>query len=75
MRVRIFLRQPLFTVPGHVPRGAVILDGVVEGDHGLGWKVAVEGWFGENGSPLEGEVRTLIIPAAKIDHATILGQD
>ncbi len=73
MRVRIFLRQPLFTVAGHVPRGVVILDGVVGEDHSLGWKVAVEAWFGENGQPLEGERRTLIVPAAKIDHALVIG--
>jgi hypothetical protein len=73
MRVRIFLRQPLFTVPQHAPSGAVILEGRVAADHGLGWQVAVEGWFGENGKPLAGPALTLIVPPAKIDHAVVLG--
>lgn len=73
MRVRIFLRQPLFAPSGHAPRGAVVLEGAVSDEGGLGWKVAVDAWFGENGQALEGEPCTLILPTAKIDHALVIG--
>ncbi len=73
MRVRIFLRQPLFAPSGHAPRSAVVLEGAVSEETGLGWKVAVDAWFGENGQVLEGEPCTLLLPSAKIDHALVIG--
>ncbi len=72
MRVRVFLKQPFFTQPGYIPRAAVILEGVLEGEPGGGWKVAVDGWFDEKGARLEGDPRRVFIPMSKFDHAQYL---
>ncbi len=85
MRLRVFLRQSLFTLPGeggHAPAGAMILEGTVvsaaasDGGGGpassLGLTLAVDGWRDERGRVLEGGVCTLVLPGTKIDHAVVL---
>lgn len=74
MRVRVFLRQSLFTLSGdaqHVPPTASILDGVLGEATPLGATLKVEKYFDERGRPVEGAPRTLVIPAAKIDHVWV----
>ena len=74
MRVRIFLRQPLFTLPGegeHVPPTASILDGVLGEATPLGAAIKVDRFLDERGRPLEAKPCALIVPAAKIDHVWV----
>ena len=72
MRVRIFLKQPFFTPPGYIPRNAVIVEGALEAESALGWKVAIDGWSDERGTRLEAAPQRVFIPAGKIDHALYL---
>ncbi len=85
MRLRVFLRQSLFTLPGegaHAPAGAMILEGTVvsagasEGGGGpassMGITFAVDAWRDERGRALAGGPCTLVLPGAKIDHAVVL---
>ena len=73
MRVRIFLKQPFFTLPGYIPRAAVAVEGMLEAEKPLGWLVEVDTWLSETGAKLEGATHRVLIPAAKIDHALVLG--
>jgi hypothetical protein len=69
MRVRVFLRQSLFSMKGeHLPAAAVILDGDLVEVNALGVRVRVSKWSDEKGRELEGEARDLLIPEAKLDH-------
>ena len=78
MRVRIYLRQTLFALPGaeaHVPPTAMVLDAelVEQGSGGL--TVKVDGYYDERGRKLEGasaKPRTLIIPGSKVDHLLVV---
>lgn len=78
MRVRVYLRQPLFALPGaeaHVPEKALVLDAdlVEQGSGGLTLKV--DGYYDERGRKLEGAAaksRTLIVPGSKIDHLLVV---
>ena len=85
MRLRVFLRQSLFTLPGegaHAPVGAMILEGTVvsasasEGGGGpassVGLTLLVDGWRDERGRVLDAGSCTLVLPGAKIDHAVVL---
>lgn len=74
MRVRVFLRQSLFSMKGeHLPAAAVILDGELVEVNALGARVRVHGWLDEKGKDLEGQPRELLIPEAKLDHLSYLG--
>ena len=73
MRVRIFLKQPFFTVAGYIPRAAVVVEGVVEEEKALGLLVRAETWADEQGRPLEGSAQRIVIPNGKIDHVLVLG--
>lgn len=73
MRVRIFLKQPFFTLPGYIPRGALAVEGVLEEEKALGWVVAVDTWLSETGTRLEGAAQRVVIPGAKVDHVLLLG--
>jgi hypothetical protein len=74
MRVRVFLRQPLFTLPGqeHVPTQAAILEGVLGESTSLGANVQVERCYDERGRDVASKPCRLVIPAAKIDHVQVL---
>jgi len=75
MRARIFLRQPLFTLPGagpHVPPAAMVLDATCTPVEGLGLRVEAWAWFDEKGRELTAASAVLILPAAKIDHLQVL---
>lgn len=74
MRVRVFLRQPLFTLPGaeHVPPAASILDGTLGETNALGANLSVTAYLDERGRPVDGKPARLIVPAAKIDHLQVL---
>ncbi|MDP2304493.1 MAG: hypothetical protein Q8P18_00530 [Pseudomonadota bacterium] len=74
MRVRIFLRQPLFTLSGggeHVPPSALILDGTLGEATPLGASIMVDKFLDERGRALEGKPCTLIVPGTKIDHVWV----
>ena len=78
MRVRIFLRQSLFTLSGeaeHVPPTASILDGTLgeasESVGGLGVTIKVEKNLDKKGRELKGKPCTLIVPGTKIDHVWV----
>ncbi len=73
MRVRVFLRSPLFTFAGHVPRNASVLEGVVKEVNDLGYTVLVESFADDRGRALEGAGATLILPREKIDHLLVVG--
>jgi hypothetical protein len=86
MRVRVFLRQSLFSLPagpapgtfddaavGHVPVNAAILTGTLVDQSGFGLTLRVEGYTDERGRALTGPARTLIVPSAKIDHVWVEG--
>lgn len=73
MRVRVFLRQPLFTLPGHVPKGAVVVEGVVQETTGFGMTLHVDTFLDELGKVLPGEGVTVILPGAKVDHVLVVG--
>ena len=73
MRVRVFLRSPLFTLAGHVPRNASVLEGTVKEANDLGYTVVVESFADDRGRPLEGPGATLILPREKIDHLLVVG--
>ena len=73
MRVRVFLRQPLFTIPGHLPKGVGVVEGVVQETTGFGITIHVDTYLDEGGKPLSGEGVTLILPGAKIDHVLVVG--
>ncbi len=69
MKVRVFLRQSLFSMKGeHVPAAAAILDGDLVEVNAFGVRVKVNGWFDERGKELTGEPRDLLIPDSKVDH-------
>jgi hypothetical protein len=75
MRVRVFLRHPLFTprTGAHVPSGATVLEGSVKDREG-GWlELVVESYLNDSGKVLEGAATTLLIPAYKVDHMLVLG--
>lgn len=76
MRVRVFLRQPLFVLPGdaHVPPAAMILVGNLgEETPGGVLHLRAEVYLDEKGRLLEGEPRRLLVPVAKIDHMLVEG--
>jgi hypothetical protein len=86
MQARVFLRQSLFSAPpgpsasgapsdaaGHVPANAAILVGDLTEQTAFGVTITVSGWADERGRTLTGPARTLIVPAAKIDHIWIEG--
>ncbi len=71
MRVHVYLRSSLFSLPGarrHVPDQAMVLVGQLKEQAGGGITVDVESFLDERGRALEGAPRTLIIPGSKIDH-------
>lgn len=75
MHARVFLRQPLFTLPGklaHVPAAAVVLEGEVESMDGVGLKITMSACFDEKGKPLESTPAVLVVSAGKIDHLHIV---
>jgi hypothetical protein len=74
MRVRIFLRQPLFTLPGaeHVPSNASILEGTLGEASPLGATLDATSYLDERGRVIEGKPARLIVPGTKIDHLQIL---
>lgn len=74
MRVRVYLRQALFTVPGapHLPAQAAILEGHTDELNLDGLRLQVEAWSDEKGRTLEGAGADLVLPAAKIDHVIVL---
>jgi hypothetical protein len=74
MRVRVFLRQPLFTLSGdaeHVPPTATILEGTLGEATALGVSLKVDRYLDERGRPLDGKPRTLVVPGGKIDHVWV----
>jgi len=74
MRVRVFLRNPLFTPRkgSHVPSGATVLEGSVNAREG-GWlELAVEVYLDGSGKVLDGTATTLVLPASKVDHVQVL---
>lgn len=73
MRVRVFLRQPLFTLPGHVPKGAIIVEGVVQETTGFGITLHIDIYMDEFGKALAGDGVTIMLPGAKIDHVLVVG--
>ena len=76
MRVRVFLRQALFTLPGaesHLPTASAVVEGALVEASGFGLRLHVDAWFDEKGRKLEGEARQLLIPTAKVDHVLYLG--
>ena len=75
MRVCVYLRQSLFSLPaaaGHVPAGATVLDGELVSEGPVGVTVRVRAFADERGRALEGAPCTLLIPSAKIDHVRVL---
>jgi hypothetical protein len=75
MRVRVFLRQALFTLPGteaHLPAAVAVIDGALVEASGFGLNIQVDGWCDERGRRLEGEARQILIPVSKIDHVLYL---
>ena len=76
MRVRVILRQPLFTLPdaaAHVPPKETVIDGTSEAPGVDGVRLSALEYRDERGRPLEGAPCELLIPAAKIDHIVLLG--
>ena len=78
MRVRVYLRQTLFALPGadaHVPHTAMVLDAQLVDQTTAGLTLKVDGYYDERGRKLEGAVakaRTLILPSAKVDHLLVI---
>ncbi|HNC98627.1 MAG TPA: hypothetical protein PKY30_14395 [Myxococcota bacterium] len=78
MRVRAFLRQPLFTISGseaHVPHSAMVLEGELGEQSSSGLTIRVQSYFDDRGRKLEGATakeRTLILPGGKVDHLLVL---
>lgn len=75
MRVRVYLRQALFSLPGaagHIPASAAVIDGALIEVNSFGLGVAVDQWMDEKGRSLEGAPRQLLIPSSKIDHVSYL---
>lgn len=74
MKVRVFLRQPLFTLPGaeHVPSNASILDGTLLDTTALGATLTVTAYLDERGRPIDGKPAKIVVPATKIDHLQVL---
>jgi hypothetical protein len=78
MRVRVYLRQSLFSPPAsagdpsHVPAGAAVLDGELLSEGAVGVTVRVSAFADERGRPLQGSPCTLLVPAAKLDHLRVL---
>ena len=72
--VRVYLRAPLFTLKrdGHVPAGAVILTGTLHDTSGGGLELSVSAYAGDQGQPLDGPPRRLLVPGAKVDHVELL---
>ena len=74
MRVRVYLRQSLFSLngeAGHVPARAVVLVGKLLKETEGSLHIQVESWCDEKGRTLDGPPRKLIVPMAKVDHAWI----
>lgn len=74
MRVRVFLRQTLFVLPGkdaHLPANAMVITGIIEEQTGFGLRLKVESYFDDRGRKLEGSEQTLLLPGSKIDHILI----
>lgn len=74
MRVHVYLRASLFTLPGaarHVPDNAMVLVGTLTEQTGAGLLLQVESYLDERGRSLEGSARTLLVPGAKIDHVWV----
>lgn len=74
-RVRVYLRQDLFSLPGelaHVPKGAAVLEGSYVEVNPFGVRVDVQVWRDEKGRALEGASCDLLVPAVKIDHVLFL---
>lgn len=75
MRVRVYLRQALFSFPGdaaHVPPHAAVVEGASSDVTASGARVLVETYYDEKGRTLEGLPCEILIPAAKIDHVLFL---
>jgi hypothetical protein len=76
MRVRVFLRQALFTLPGaaaHLPAKTAILDGTSsDPSFAGGVRIFVEQYLDDKGKALEGAPCEILIPEAKIDHVLVL---
>ena len=74
MRVRVFLRQPLFTLSGaeHVPPTAWVLDGTLGDSTQLGAMLSADAYRDERGRVLEGKPVKILVPGAKIDHVLVL---
>ena len=69
--VEIYLKTELFTLTqghGHLPRGAVILQGTIREPLSGGFIVEVSHFRGGRGQPLSGDPIVLFIPLSKIDH-------
>jgi hypothetical protein len=75
MRVRVFLRQTLFTLPGenaHLPGNTAVIEGVSDDPTHQGLRIFAESFLDDKGRPLEGAPCDLILPGAKIDHVLVL---
>ena len=75
MRVRVYLRQSLFSLEGeagHVPARAMVLVGKLLQETEGSLHIQVDTWCDEKGRALEDPPRTLIIPLAKVDNAWIV---
>lgn len=71
--VTIYLRQPLFSLPGdaaHVPSNGVILEGAIIDDKSNP-VVRVTRFLDERGRVVSEKEVTLIIPWSKIDHVKV----
>lgn len=76
MRVRVYLRQALFTLPGslaHVPVNVAVLEGECADPAALNPRVKADAYFDEKGRTLEGGPSDVVVPAAKLDHVQIVG--
>lgn len=73
MRVRVFLRAPLFTLPNqaHAPSKALVILGELGEQGAGGYLVRADGFLDEKGNPILAEPVTLIIPGAKVDHLLV----
>jgi len=75
-QITVYLRAPLF-VPREgaaAPAKAMVVRGKLQsGGPSGGITLLVESWADQDGKPLKGDTRTLFLPNAKIDHATLEG--
>lgn len=75
MRVRVFLRQTLFTLPGtaaHIPAKTAIIEGMSVDPSTASLRVMAELYLDDKGKILEGVPCDLFIPEGKIDHIVVL---